>query len=120
LVIVFGAVTVRYAASWVFVSLLGEARPGAPHQGYRIDVRKPITLGGGEGPQMIQALTAIMRRLDIQKATKPRPKDPVCICVPLVGSDGKLVPQPSPDCPIAEHSQLARDLIAAAQGRGRF
>jgi hypothetical protein len=51
--------------------------------------------------------------------TKPPPPDPVCICVPLVGSDGKLIPQPSPDCPIAGHSQLARDLIAAAQeGRG--
>jgi hypothetical protein len=47
------------------------------------------------------------------------PPEPVCICVPLVGSDGKLIRQPSPDCPIAEHRQLARDLIAAAQGHGR-
>jgi hypothetical protein len=69
---------------------------------------------------MIQALTAIMRRLDILKSTKPPPAEPVCICVPLVGSDGKLIPQPSPDCLIAEHTQLARDLIAAAHGRGRL
>jgi len=46
--------------------------------------------------------------------------EPVCICVPMVGSDGKLIPQPSPDCLIAEHSHLARDLILAAQGRGRL
>jgi hypothetical protein len=69
---------------------------------------------------MIQALTAIMRRLDILKSTKPPPAEPVCICVPLVGSDGKLIPQPSPDCLIAEHTQLARDLIAATHGRGRL
>ena len=41
-------------------------------------------------------------------------------CVPIIGSDGKLIPQPSPDCLIVEHTQLARDLIAAAQGRGRL
>ena len=67
---------------------------------------------------MMKRLTAIMRRLDILKPTKPA-AEPVCICVPLVGSDGKLIPQPSPDCPIAEHSQLAKDLIVAAQGKGR-
>ena len=64
--------------------------------------------------------TAIMRPLDILRSTKPSAGEPVCICVPLVGSDGKLIPQPSPDCLIAEHTQLARDLIAAAQGRGRL
>jgi hypothetical protein len=63
-----------------------------------------------------------MRRLDdiLKPTIKPAAEPPVCICVPLVGSDCKLIPQPSPDCPIAEHSQLARDLIAAAQGRGRL
>ena len=45
--------------------------------------------------------------------------EPVCICVPIVGSDGKLLPEPSPECPIAQHRKLARDLIAAAQGTGR-
>jgi hypothetical protein len=61
-----------------------------------------------------------MHPLDILKSIKPPPAEPVCICVPLLGSDGKLIAQPSPDCLIAEHTQLARDLIAAAQGRGRF
>jgi hypothetical protein len=49
----------------------------------------------------------------------PATIEPICICVPIVGSDGKLIPQPSPECPITEHSRLARDLIDAAQGRGR-
>ena len=62
---------------------------------------------------------AIMRWLGLLKPAKPLPQEAVCICAPLVGSDGKLIPQPSPDCPIPEHSQLARDLIAAAQGKGR-
>ena len=69
LVIAFGAVTVLCAASWVFVSPLGRRGLERRIRRYRIDVRKPITLGGGEGPQMIPALTAIKRRLDIQKAT---------------------------------------------------
>ena len=47
------------------------------------------------------------------------PTEPVCICVPIVGSGGKLLPEPSPECPIAQHRNLARDLIAAAQGTGR-
>jgi hypothetical protein len=66
---------------------------------------------------MMKRSTAMHRR-DILKPAKPA-AELVCICVPLVGSDGKLIPQPSPDCPIAEHSQLAKDLIAAAQGKGR-
>ena len=45
--------------------------------------------------------------------------EPVCICVPLVGSNGRLMLQPSPECPFPEHSKLARDLIAAEQGKGR-
>jgi hypothetical protein len=49
----------------------------------------------------------------------PKTTEPVCICVPMVGSDGRLIAQPSPECPISEHSQLARDLVEAAQGRGR-
>ena len=66
-------------------------------------------------------LAGITRWLGFRKPTKPQssPPEAVCICVPLVGSDGKLIPQPSVDCPIPEHSQLARDLIAAAQGKGR-
>jgi hypothetical protein len=36
----------------------------------------------------------------------------------MIGSDGKLIPQPAPDCLIAEHAHLARDLILAAHGRG--
>ena len=65
-------------------------------------------------------MIAITRWLGFLKPAKPPPPpEAVCICVPLVGSDGKLIPQPSVDCPIPEHSQLARDLIAAAQGKGR-
>jgi hypothetical protein len=49
----------------------------------------------------------------------PKTTEPVCICVPMVGPNGRFVPQPSPECPISEHSKLAMDLIAAAQGSGR-
>jgi len=48
--------------------------------------------------------TAIMRQLDILKWAKPSAAEPVCICVPMIGSDGKLIPQPAPDCLIAEHA----------------
>ena len=64
--------------------------------------------------------TAIMRPLDILRSINPSAAEPVCICVPMLGSDGKLIPQPSPDCLIAEHTQLAIELILAAQGRVRL
>ena len=69
---------------------------------------------------MIPITDHLMRWLGFLKPAKPpRSPEAVCICVPVLGADGKLTSQPSVDCPIPEHSQLARDLITAAQGKGR-
>jgi len=48
------------------------------------------------------------------------PTEPVCICVPALGSNGKFTAQPAPDCPIAGHGRLARELIECAEGNGRL
>jgi hypothetical protein len=55
-----------------------------------------------------------MRPLDILRSTKLSAAEPVCICVPMVGSDGKLHPaavsrlSDSGAHPIGEKSNLSR------------